>query len=187
MSRKPKLALIIFVACLMAALGAMTSTRAVADQVDPEQQVAPQHEVDEKAGQDLWTPSFMSVYLWKNGDWGANNCIGIFPADVDISLSKKPSKIRWLILKKTGSNPAVFDFDRTGEFYWSVDPKTAGDDMVPPLAKKIKKGKNAFKSDKPKKTGDWDYKITLKEEENTDCEAQNAKCCVLDPRVKVRG
>ena len=116
------------------------------------------------SGQAEKGPPFLTVFVWKDGDWGKDECIKLFPDPVAISTSaaKKPNKIRWVILDKGANEWSV---DLTGKYDWSIEPKTAGDALVPPLAKKIKKGQNAFSSGKPGQTGTWKYKIILKEDD----------------------
>jgi hypothetical protein len=195
MSRNPKVVVTVLCACLtLGVFMAIVPAPAVGQPPDESsQQVAPQHEVDEKAGPENRAFPFLYVYLWKDDDnWDDNNCIGVFPNPAVISESNnKPHKIRWVILEKkkeTGESEVGWSVDYSGKYEWLIEPKSnqPNSDLMPPKDKKIKKGHNSFKSGKPSKKGYWDYKITVKEE-GADCSAQNSKCCTLDPKVRVRG
>ena len=180
MNNKPELVLTILLACLtVAVFMAAGPAPAPADQPDPPPAAAPQHDIDEPAGAGDWFPTFLIVYLRKDGEWGKDDCITVFPETAEVFLTKKPKKIRWVVLNKEEGH------------VWEMVPKASGDDSVPPLDKKIPKGKakNAFKSGPPKNKNvsvyDWDYKIKITEVDGDG--NPTGKICELDPKVRVRG
>jgi hypothetical protein len=192
MNRKSEVAVTILLACLtVAAFMAVDTAPATGqDPNEPSQQVSSQHEVDEKAGPENRTFPFLYVYLWKDdGDWNDTNCIGVFPNPAVISeKDKKPHKIRWVILEKkkeAGETETGWSVDHSGKYDWSIEPKTADDNLVPPKDKKINKGQNSFKSGKPDKKGLWDYNVTVKKAGEVCKKGEN--CCSLDPKIRVRG
>jgi hypothetical protein len=175
-----KVTITILLACLTVTAGlAMDQPPTSEEQEDPTQQAGPKHDIDEPPGAGDWFPTFLIVYLRKDGDWGKDDCITVFPETAEVSLTKKPKKIRWVVLDKEEGHE------------WEIMPKTAGDDSVPPLDKKIPKakGKNAFKSGPPKDKGvsvyDWDYKVQVREVDADGNPTGNS--CILDPGVRVRG
>lgn len=180
MSRKPKVAPTILLACLVAVvLVALEPAPLAAQGNSQDQGASPQHEIDEPAGAGDWFPTFLIVYLRKDGEWNKDDCITVFPETAEVWLTKKPKKIRWVVLNKEEGH------------VWELIPKTTDDDSVPPLAKKIPKGKakNAFKSGAPKNKNvsvyDWDYKIKITEVDGEGNPTGNT--CELDPKVRVRG
>jgi hypothetical protein len=142
------------------------------------EQVAAKHEIDHSPGQGSFTPVFLTVYLRKDGDWGKGDCITVFPETAEVSKTKKPKKVRWVVL------------DKQEYHQWEITPKTAGDERVPPLDKKIGKGmdKNAFWSGPPSSEGipyTWGYSIKLTEVDGAGDLTGNT--CDKDPGVHVKG
>jgi len=190
MNRKSEVALTILLACLTVAVFMATEPApAPADQDPPtqeegrqhdtdQQQVAGKSEFDHSPGPGPFKPVFLIVYLRKDGDWGKNDCITVFPDTAEVSLTKKPKKVIWVVL------------DKDEYHQWDITPKTAGDERVPPLAKIIGKGKdkNAFWSGPPSSQGvpyTWGYSIKLTEVDGEGDPTGNK--CKKDPGVEVRG
>ncbi|MGB3564913.1 MAG: hypothetical protein WBH85_11095 [Thermoanaerobaculia bacterium] len=184
MTRSSQVALTILLACFTVAwCKAAEPVPAPANDQSPTQQVGPQHEDNGREGLEDYRRAFLVVYLEKKGDWGKDDCITVCPDPAEISLTENPRKVRWVVLNKQDGHE------------WEMIPKKENDDCVPPLHKKIPKGKgaNAFKSGAPKDCRekptdphyDWNYDIKLTE---VDEEGNpTGKKCKLDPKIKVSG
>jgi hypothetical protein len=184
MSNRTEATSMILFACLTvgACMAQGQATATGGEQGDPEQQVAPAHPDEKLAGPGPYNFPFRIVYLRKDGEWGKDNCITVFPdpAEIYSGPGKKPNRIWWVVLGKQAGH------------VWEVIAKQGSDENdLPPYPRKIPKDKpiDSFWTKPVKHKGvdyDWNYDVKLTEE-GADCSVEGAHCCKLDPGVRVKG
>lgn len=182
MTRTFTLALTVCVACfaVVAAL-AQDPVPAAASEQTPAQQVKPGHPDEEVAGPGPYQFPFRIVYLRKDGNWGSDDCITVFPdpAEIYSAPGKKPNRIWWVVLGK-----------EEGHVWRMVAKEGSDEDDLPPYPREIPKDKpvNTFWTSAvthKEKDYDWSYKITLTEVDDSGNATNNS--CILDPKVQVKG